>query len=594
MIRIVLLWFALLPVILTGSPVPVIAADSSGVSQPQALSVKGYLKYYLARLDRLDGSASPGRAVINGQLQRFYKAMGYRNAWTNRLAILRLVEVLAESSSDGLMPEDYHFEEIRKFADNPPESADLKARADLLMTDAVFTLLSHMRSGKANPRLLDQNWNLPVVAPSTNSNRMLMDAVMGSKFPEMIASFRPASSRYSLLSKGLSRFRNDAAAGAWIKVPSGAMIQKAGDEDPRMPIIRKRLVASGDLDVNAPIGIQNAVVADSIVVVPQPADSLKSVTQSVPQPPVVRPEHVYTPEMIEAVKAFQKRYGLSVDGVIGNDTVAAMNVPVDARITQIRLNLEKQRWYPRNMGERYIIVNIPAFSVDYVESHEVRWHSRVIVGKPDLQTPVFKAEMQSIILNPQWVIPSGILVKEALPAIMKSMKYLTKNQLTVVGQDGKPVDPHTVNWAQYKDGGFPYRLVQDSGDDGSLGRIKFLMPNRFTVYMHDTPSKRLFERSQRAFSHGCVRVDRPFELAEILLRDPVKWNMKKIEEAVATDKTRTVSLPAKVPVYFTYQTAFADGDQVQFRNDLYNRDSSLREVLDSRKESRMVEEAAQE
>jgi murein L,D-transpeptidase YcbB/YkuD len=588
MIRIVLLWCALLPVILSFSPVTVVADDTTGVHKRQELPVKGYLKSYLSRLDQMDSSASPGRAVINGQLQRFYRAMGYRNAWTNRLAIERLVEVLAGSDADGLLPEDYHFDEIRKYADNPPESPALIARADLLMTDAVFTLLWHMRSGKVNPRSLDDNWNLPAAAPSANSDRMLMDAVMGSKFPEMIASLRPASSRYSLLTKGLSRFRNDAAEGGWIKVPSGAMIQKTGDADPRIPLIRKRLVSSGDLDANAPLGMQRCVAVDSVSVKRAEVDSVKAL----PQPSVDLPELVYTPEMFEAVKAFQKRYGLSVDGVIGNETVAAMNVPVDMRIAQIRLNLEKQRWYPRTMGGSYILVNIPAFTVDYVRNHEVVWHSRVIVGKPDLQTPVFRAEMQAIILNPQWVIPSGILVKEALPAIMKNMKYLAKNQLTVVGEDGKPVDPHAVNWAQYQTGGFPYRLVQDSGDDGSLGRIKFLLPNRFTVYMHDTPSKRLFEKSQRAFSHGCVRVDRPFELAEIVLQNPVKWNMKKIEEAVATEKTRTVSLPEKVPVYFTYQTAFADGDQVQFRADIYNRDGRLHEALDNRKESRMVEDAA--
>ncbi|NTU54063.1 MAG: L,D-transpeptidase family protein [Chlorobiaceae bacterium] len=582
MTPILFLWFALLPVLPLVSPALARAEGRAGGRALSEQPARSHLKNYLGRLGRMDDSASSDRVLIDAQLQRFYKAMGYRHAWTNREAVVRLVEVLGESAADGLTPADYHYDEIRKFSENPPESPELKARADLLMTDAVFTLLSHMRSGKVAPRLLDPHWNIPIPGPSGNSDRMLMSAVMDSGFPEMIASLRPSSSGYPFLREGLSRYRQYAGKGGWEKMPPGSPILKVGDVDPRIPLFRKRLVATGDLDAEAPVGQKNTSSADTTS-----ADSTKTI-----QEPVSGTGLVYTPEMFAAVKAFQQRHGLQVDGVIGNETIGAMNVPVEVRIGQIRINLERQRWYSHGMGVRYVMVNIPAFSVDYVQNNEVRWHSRVIVGKPDLQTPVFRFEMRSLILNPQWVIPSGIFSKETLPAIMKNIRYLSKNQLTIVDNEGDPVDPLTINWEQYKDGGFPYHIVQASGDDGSLGRIKFLMPNRFTVYMHDTPSKRLFERSQRAFSHGCVRVDRPFELAEIVLQDPVKWSQKKLEEAVNTGKTRTVSLPAKVPVYFAYQTAFADGETVQFRADIYIRDRSLREALDSGKDSRIVEEAA--
>lgn len=591
MILIRLLCFALLFSFTLFSPVAG-AADINGADDRSDHAVRSHLKSFLVRLDRIDASVSPGRAEINGQLQRFYKVMAYRNAWTNRLAIVRLVQVVEETASDGLMPEDYHFEEIRTFAENPPESPELRARADLLMTDAVFTILAHMRSGKVSPRSLDDNWNIPVSRQPSNVDSQLMDAVMGSKFPEMIAALRPSSARYAQLSEELARYRQLAGKGGWVKVPSGQTIEKIGQTDSRIPLIRQRLLVTGDFLPDALAPVKSSSSADSTSAALAVTDSTGS-SLSTQEPMAERqPETRYTKELFEAVKAFQARHGLSVDGVIGNATVAAMNAPVETRIAQIRLNLEQLRWYLRDIGATYIMVNIPAFTVDYVRSNEFRWHSRVIVGKPDLQTPVFRAEMQSIILNPKWVIPSGILAKEALPAIMKNVGYLGKNQLSVVGQDGKPLDPNTINWAQYQTSGFPYRLVQASGDRGSLGRIKFLMPNRFTVYMHDTPSKQLFERSQRAFSHGCVRVDRPLELAEILFQDPDTWSLKKIQAAVAAGKTRTISLSQKVPVYFTYQTAFVEGERVQFRADIYNREKALREALDSRKESRIVEDAA--
>jgi murein L,D-transpeptidase YcbB/YkuD len=577
-----LLWFALLPVISLVLPVQVHAADSTTTRVLPDPAVKVYLKSYLDRLDRLDVASAPGRLPIDGELQRFYRAMNYRVAWTNRQAIERLVEVIGESAGDGLKRSDYHYDEIRKFAENPPDSPALKARADLLMTDAVFTLLSNMRSGKVDPRSLDPNWNVATSKPGANRDQTLMMAVMGSKFPEMIAALRSSSPEYLSLRKALARYRKIADDGGWQAVPSGPRIEKVGQIDNRMPQIRERLIVSGDLAADA-AGVRNdAASADSALSASATALPAVSVTSG----------QTYTKELFDAVKAFQQRHGLSVDGVIGMETLNAMNYPVALRIDQIRLNLDRLRWYSGKLGKTRVMVNIPSFSVVYVEENKVRWNSRVIVGKPDLQTPIFGAAIQSVIINPHWVIPSGILVKESIPAIRKNVNYLSKNQLTVVDANGKPVDPRTVNWAQYESGGLPYRLVQASGDDGSLGRLKFNMPNRFTVYMHDTPTKPLFERSRRAYSHGCVRVDRPIELAELLLRDSVKWSQSKIEAAIDTGKTSTVPLPVKVPVYFLYQTVFADGEKVSFRDDIYKRDSELLDALNNSKGSRNVEEAA--
>jgi murein L,D-transpeptidase YcbB/YkuD len=588
MTPILLLWFAALPILNPDSSAPSVAAGRSQHSISPDPAVRQYLQSYLARLARTGVSAGPDRASITASMQRFYRTLGYRNAWTNRQAVARLVEVIEDSAGDGLMPSDYHIDEIRKYYENPPESPSVKARADLLMTDAVITLFSHMRSGKIYPQSIEPDWNIAVSKPGADYDRTLMSAIMGSRFPELVNSLRPSSPEYMHLRKGLAQYRKIAADGGWSNVPTGPMIFKVGALDSRIPAIRRRLIVTGDLAADAPI----ATEAD----LPKPPADSTAADSSAAKKAVsashADPALVYTSVLFDSVKAFQKRHGLNADGIIGNETISAMNVPVKDRIDQIRLNLERYRWFLNTRGSNYVMVNLPSFTVDYVQNNVNRWHSRVIIGKPDLQTPVFRAEIQYLILNPHWVIPPGIMIKEAIPGIAKDISYLRKRQLAVVDNDGKVVDPHTIKWSSYLKGGFPYRIVQDSGDDGSLGRLKFMMPNRFMVYMHDTPSKELFEKSRRTFSHGCVRVDRPLELAELLLKDPVKWNRAKIEAAIDTDKTRTVNLTVRVPVFFLYQTAFADDDRVQFRADIYDRDARLLKVLNSRASSWYVESAS--
>ena len=588
-----LLWFALLP---TMQPsVQAFADERRGAEERtgSTAQVNGYLRQYLARLERLSPTTTgPDRASIIRHIKRFYETLGYRQAWTNRQAVARLIEVVEDSANDGLLPSDYHIDEIRSFYQNPSESPALRARADLLMTDAVFTLISHMRSGKVYARAIEPDWNIEPPLPGADYDRLLMSAVMGSRFPEIIQSLRPASAEYAALRKGLIRLKEISASGGWENVHSGRPIDKVGAIDSRIPEIRRRLAASGDYVMpSAGQAVETAGVKagekkngwdkrDSLA----SADSLEA--------PRMDPE-TYDLELQEAAKAFQKRHGLDVDGVIGNETVRAMNVPVAQRIDQICINLERYRWFLNSRGPNYIMVNIPSFTVDLVQNNVRRWNSRVIVGKPDTQTPVFRAEMQYIILNPHWVIPDGIIVKDKIiSSIIKDSSYLEKKNLAIVDNEGHTLSPSSVDWARYLNGGFPYRLVQASGDEGSLGRIKFMMPNRFTVYMHDTPTKELFEKSRRAFSHGCVRVDKPVDLAEIVLQDKARWSKARIQDAIDTDKTRTINLPKNIPVYIVYQTAFADGAQVSFRSDIYERDARLLRVLQSPASSRFVDELA--
>jgi murein L,D-transpeptidase YcbB/YkuD len=267
------------------------------------------------------------------------------------------------------------------------------------------------------------------------------------------------------------------------------------------------------------------------------------------------------------------------DGVVGTTTLNAMNIPVERLVEKIRINLERYRWFLGELEPTAIVVNVAGFTLQYVEKGHDQWDTRVIVGKPGRETPLFKADMQYIILNPQWVIPPTILAKDALPALRKSSSYLARKKLKIIDRNGSVVDPGSVNWSQYSAGNFPYRLQQSAGDHGALGRIKFMLPNKYIVYLHDTPSKELFAESIRTFSSGCVRVQNPVDLAALVLQDTLHWSKTKILAAINTGKTRTVFLPKRIPVILLYLTAVADGDELQFHDDVYTRDEKLLKAL---------------
>ncbi|NTV08495.1 MAG: L,D-transpeptidase family protein, partial [Chlorobium limicola] len=273
--------------------------------------------------------------------------------------------------------------------------------------------------------------------------------------------------------------------------------------------------------------------------------------------------------------------GLSVDGVAGTATIGEINISAAERVDQIRLNLERYRWFVNDLEPTYVLVNIAGFTLQYIENGRYRWGTRVIVGKPYRETPVFKADMQYIVFNPQWVIPPTILAEDALPAIRNSRSYLDRKKLRVIDSRGRVVDPASVNWSGYSAANFPYRLQQTAGDHGALGRIKFMMPNKHVIYLHDTPTKNLFEKSERTFSSGCIRVENPLDLAQLVLQDSVKWNKTSIDSTIGTGKTSTVNLPKRIPVFLLYLTAIAEGEEIQFRRDVYNRDDRLRKALDS-------------
>jgi len=287
----------------------------------------------------------------------------------------------------------------------------------------------------------------------------------------------------------------------------------------------------------------------------------------------------------QAVRRFQTRHGLQVDGVVGKKTRAAMAVPVEQRIHQIRLNLERWHWVPRDLGNRYILINTAAFELEAYDNDEVSLAMRVIVGKEERPTPVFTENMRYLIVNPYWNVPNKLATHDLIPAQLNDPDYFHRKDIRIFAgwQAGaEEVDPALIDWQAYLGVRYlPYKLQQAPGPANSLGRIKFMLPNAHSVYLHDTPARHLFEKPVRAFSSGCVRVENPLQLADYVLASRSGGSARPdIESIIASGETRTLSLPESIPVYFLYQTAWTDSlGQVHFRDDIYRRDVLLAAAL---------------
>lgn len=487
--------------------------------------------------------APDARGACLRQLHDLYASRGFRPFWTGKDAPRAMLRAVESAWADGLDPADYHRDAILALPSASPETPDEAVRRDLMLTDAFLTLAGHLRSGKVDPVRLDPHWNLRP-APDASAVAELLRRAAGREGPEaVLEELRPAHPKYRMLRLALERYREIEGAGGWPVVPVGPAFT-VGMREPRVALLRRRLSATGDLDS-----------------------------------PEAGEAELFDSRLEAALRRFQERHGLEADGVAGPETQEAMNVPVAVRVEQLRLNLERYRWFLGRLDRTYVLVNIAGFSLQYVEDGRFRWQSRVIVGRPFRKTPVFTAEMTSVVFNPQWVVPPTILRKDALPAIRRDLGYLRERRLKVVDREGRPVDPGAVDWSAYGAANFPYSLRQASGDEGALGRLKFLMPNPHLVYLHDTPTKELFEKSERTFSSGCIRVENPRRLAALVLADSVRWSAGRIDSLIERGRTVTVRLPRPVPVLILYLTAVAEGERVLFRRDVYRRDPAVLKAL---------------
>jgi murein L,D-transpeptidase YcbB/YkuD len=515
--------------------------------------------------------------VLRELVPRFYEAREFQPVWQEPARLDALVGAIAELVNDGLDPADYHLDSLQSYRLDvrmgtpltPVERTDL----EFVATDAFMLAAHHLYLGKVDPRKLSSQWNFverPVV-PESRGLQSLSQRLAAGQVRETLEAARPQHVWYQRGRERLKEYRAIAAAGGWPTVAAGPTL-KPGMTDARLPTLRRRLEITRDL-VATP-----AASAASL-----PAPPAASATAPDAAAAVDVAADFYGPGLEAAVKSFQERHGLTPDGAVGPGTLRALNVPVGQRIDQIRVNLERGRWTLHEIKGEFVLVDVAGFYASYFRGDEPVWTSRVVVGRDERETPVFRSLITYVVFNPTWTIPPGILVKDKLPDLKRNPGALQRMNIRVLDRSGHEVNPYSVNWHQYGPGRLPpYQFRQDAGRDNALGLVKIMFPNPYLVYLHDSPAKSLYDQDQRTFSSGCIRVQKAFELAELVLDDP-QWTQESIRSVIASGVSRTVNLKKPVPVLILYWTAQprADG-QVVFRNDIYGRDAATLAALDSK------------
>ena len=512
---------------------------------------------------RVESGGIPLNLVVAGErlharqlLPQFYENRSFQPAWSDdgkiRQEVFQLMAGIGNSTEEGLNPQDYHLDQLKELMGNKEISNALEvqdlAELDLLLTDSYLIYASHLLHGKVNPETIHSEWyaNRRQASPVD----ILQDALKNNQVSQSFMRLLPQQPEYRMLKDALKTYRRILAIGGWTPISAGPSMKK-GEIDDRIIELKGRLVASGDLD-----------------------SSLLNFKQT------------FDDALENAVKFFQKRHGLEGDGVVGKETLAALNVSAESRVNQVITNLERWRWLPEDLGRNHILINIANFELDVIEDGNPVLIMKVIVGKNYRRTPVFSDKMTYLVFCPYWNVPQNIAVEDILPMIKKDTEYLTKQKMKVFqgwGSEAKEIDPATIEWSAVDGKNFNFRFRQDPWPGNALGSIKFMFPNRFNVYLHDTPAKELFKKSARGFSSGCIRLEKPLEFAEYLLKSDPKWSGKKIIEAINLNVERTVRLPESLPVHLLYWTAWVNKNGiVHFREDIYDRDEAVELALKER------------
>jgi L,D-transpeptidase YcbB len=515
-----------------------------------------------SRLEAAEGGApltAGGEAIRSRRtLPAVYRERAFEPLWLEAGRVgeegLELVAQLREADRDGLNPADYHLSALDSLVGRLDQGSDedrLRQRVDvdLLLTDAFLLFGSHLMHGRLDPVSVEPAWTAS--RNGVDLGGILLASLRPGGVRGALGSLRPSGDRYDVLRETLARYREIAEAGGWGTVPSGPTLDP-GMEDPRVRALRDRLEASGDL--------------------------LSGIRSS------ADPE-LYDDLLAEAVRGFQRRHGLDPDARVGSATVRALNVSAAQRSEQLLVNLERWRWLPRDMGNRYVLVNIAGYSVHVVAGGEEVMRLRAIVGTNYRRTPVFSARMTYLALAPYWNVPPGIAANDQLPRIREDPGYVARQNMVLFDNaTNRRVDPHAVNWSGMTGAQFNrlYRLRQEPGPNNALGNVKFMFPNQHNVYLHDTPARELFDRVTRTFSSGCIRVERAMELAEFLLSDDPEWTRERLDQTVRQGRERAVTLPRPVPVHVQYWTGWVEPDgTIQFREDVYDRDERVSAALRS-------------
>ncbi len=484
-------------------------------------------------------------------LQAHYARNGYRPIWLRAHDGVMLpgasawywMQTLNSASGEGLDPARYHIDEIRALWAR--DDAISREHLELLLTDAFLKYAVEVRVGRLGPGQADPEWH---IEPSgIDPGALLLSWDQTGRLGQLLEQLPPPHPGYHGLRGQLASYRAIEKAGGWPHIAPGPKLEP-GMRDQEVALLRDYLAVTGDL----PHSIALAGMFE------------------------------FDAELEQAVRRFQQRHGLDVDGIVGRDTRAAMAVPVAERIRQIELAMERWRWLPRDLGERYLLVNMAGFEMELVEQGQPTLQMRVIVGRPYRSTPAFASRLNHLVVNPYWNVPNKLAGLDILPEQRKDDGYLARKQIRVFSDwsaEAVELDASRIDWAEVPVKPFPYKLRQDPGPQNSLGRIKFMFPNDFAIYLHDTPARGLFDKPSRAYSSGCIRLEKPVELAAHLLQSGEQGPeafLPVIQERIDGGDTQTIRLAEPVPIYLAYWTSWVARDgTLHFRDDIYGRDARL-------------------
>lgn len=492
------------------------------------------------------------------QIRSFYASRDFESIWLDGNGLSGkgrdMLARIEESKYDGLQPADYHLDQIAGLASNPEKdkkkfkglSDEEKTRLELLLTDGFFMLAHDLEKGKVNPSKLDPNWKFEEKKTDVDYVTLLGEIADGSAVDKVFAKLYPNSELYARGREAISELyevqKNDTLQWEFARVDGAIHV---GEKHEAIPALRKRLVFWDFLDAYE---TDEPTLFDSTI--------------------------------FAGLQRYQESNGMKPDGVIGALVAESLNKSPQDLIDIAAVNMERLRWMPTiDWDQEMVLVNVANYQLDYLQKSDTAFTAKVIVGKEYSESPTFTAPMSYIVFSPYWNVPPSITADEIIPAVEKNPNYLSQKNMEVVNGNGEPVNASKVNWS--KEAG--YRVRQKPGGDNSLGLVKFMFPNEYNIYIHDTPARSLFEKETRALSHGCIRIQHPDQFAKILL-DDAKWDEEKILEAMNKGEEQTVKLDRKIPVVLLYMTFWAGKDgKANFRSDVYDRDAALLKALKSGK-----------
>jgi len=535
---------------ITFTAILLFAIFSSGFGETSG-SIKKFIE---GNAEGIDYEVDREYLLCSRELRLFYENRFYKPAWFDRNTVSNnafdLLNYIRQVNQQGLQPDDYHlylieeyFARILSFA--PIDTNDF-AKLDVLLTDAFLLLGAHLYYGKVDPVKEGANWKMQRKDPKLRLDLKLEEALLEHNVDYILNMLAPEYRSYWRMKEELAFFLM-LDEQSWPVIHSDEAV-KPGDSSHIVPIVRERLIKL------------RYELSDSI-------------------------SELFDAELETKLKMFQDDWGLNTDGVIGKTTLEYLNYPPFKLIGQLKVNMERFRWLPSQMTATRIIVNIANFRLDLITGTDTLISMRAVVGMETRRTPVFNDNMTYIVFSPAWTVPNTILQEEVVPELMKGPEYLKKKNMKLYRFNGSELAYNDIDWTGISSTSFPYMVRQGPGPGNALGRVKFMFPNNYNVYIHDTPSKQFFARDARAVSHGCIRVEKPFDLAVLLLSGMPEWSPANIQTAMQQTKEQTVRLMVPVDVMVIYLTAWTDGkDRVQFRNDVYNNDERVLQALSQKPE----------